>query len=197
MHYELIPAAAATIVLVLLGAAVNDCCSQDVEWQLYKNAVAGIQIFYPESWSVIIARERDEPLAVWSAEILEQGELHKITFLQEAIVLCPGQYEIRVLANPENLDLETFYAQFDLSDLFDESQADSTIGDLPAKTWVRWNYDSLIREYLLVIPEGVIHILYDEQNPNDPDFQNHREIYTEMTSSFRVLIAEERKAGGY
>jgi hypothetical protein len=161
-------------------------------WRLYQSAEADIRLIYPESWSIVVAATRADSLAAWSATVLERTELHKITFVESGEVPWPGEYQIRVLANPGGLNLDAFYAGFDLSDLWDESESDTTIGSQPAKTWVRWAYDSLKREYLLVNSVGIVHVLYDAHNSNDPDFAEHESVYTEMTSSLQPVKAPSR-----
>ena len=40
---------------------------------------------------------------------------------------------------------------------------------------------------------GAVHILYEESNPNDPEMEEHRSIYREMTSSFGAADAGTRQ----
>jgi hypothetical protein len=171
------------LVLPALLAATPATASDPQTWSEYRNRDADITVSYPESWTVLVAVPRADSTAAWSPTVLDPGELHKITFLQGGEIFWPGQYQIRVLANPDSLDLETFYSRFDLSDLWDDSAADTIIAGQAAKTWVRWNYDSLGREYLLINSVGVVHILHDDANGNDPDFAIHRDTYSEMTGT--------------
>jgi hypothetical protein len=46
------------------------------------------------------------------------------------------------------------------------------------------------REYLLVMPDKVFHLLFDERSPNDPDVDRHRSIYSWMTQGFAVLSTQ-------
>ena len=160
-------------------------------WREYESADADFRLRYPETWDVTVAKERTEPVAAWAPTILEKGELHKVTFRQGGGVVWPGQYEIRVLANPDRLDLEAFYSRFDMSDLWNGSAADTVVGGRPAKTWVRWRYDSLVREYLLMSSVGAVHILHDDENGNDPEFAEHEDLYARMTSTFELVPPQD------
>jgi hypothetical protein len=180
------------LILTAFLAGINGgLMAQEPVLKEYRNPAAGFQILYPPAWRVIEAAERTRPGSGWAVEILAEGELYKITFYEEGNTFWPGQYQVRVLANPEGLDLETAYEQFDRTDLWDRSEADTILAGLSAKTLVRWNYDSLGREYLLVLPERMFHILHDEKNSNDPEFAAHHRIFTHMTKGFRLLSAEK------
>jgi hypothetical protein len=161
--------------------------AQQVEWNVHRDQAAGFEIPYPDAWRVIVAKPRSGPGTAWEPEILLEGELHKTVFYESDNSFWPGQYTVRVLENPDSLSLETAYAQFDLSDLWDSSAADTILAGHPVKTWVRWNYDSLGREYLLVRPNQMFHILFDEENGNDPDFVEHHDIFLKMTAGFRLV----------
>jgi hypothetical protein len=158
--------------------------AQEIEWKIYRNPEADFEIPYPADWQVHEAKERSGPGTRWEPEILAEGELHKTTFFEGGEAPWPGQYQIRVLANPKSLALEAVYSDFNLSDLWDGSEADTTLAGLPAKTWVRWKYDSMGREFLLVRADRVFQLLFDERSPNDPDVDRHRGIYSRMTQAF-------------
>jgi hypothetical protein len=179
------------IALALAGAllvgAGESGPPEDGKWSVYEHELAGIRVRRPTSWATIVAEERNEPSASWEPEILLEGELHKITFREGEGAFFPGQYQVRVVSNPDSLPLDAFLAHFDLSDLWNDTLGDTVIVGVPAKTWVRWSYDSLTREFLMMTRGGAVHILYDEHNPNDPDFAEHQRIYAEMTSTLRVL----------
>ena len=181
------------ILTAFLAGLHRSLRAQEPVLKEYKNPAAGFQILYPPAWRVIEAAERTRPGSGWAVEILAEGEKHKITFYEEGNTFWPGQYQVRVLSNAEGLDLKTAYEQFDRTDLWDRSEADTILAGLPAKTLVRWNYDSLGREYLLVLPERIFHVLHDEKNSNDPEFAAHHRIFTRMTESFQILPDREQK----
>lgn len=178
-------------IVVVCGAMTPKSDPHQAAWMVHRNSDAHIEISHPADWEVIVAEERLTSRTAWSRLVLEKGELFKVTFRQRGEVPWPGQYEIRLLANPDNLGLEAFWSSFDLSDLWDGSAADSAVGGRPSKTWVRWMHDSLAREHLLIMHQGAVHIRYDEHNSNDPAFQDHQQIYVQMTSTFRVLPTQE------
>lgn len=161
--------------------------AQQVEWNVHRDQAAGFEIPYPGAWRVIVAKPRSGPGAAWEPEVLLDGELHKTVFYESGESVWPGQYTVRVLENPDSIDLEAAYSQFDLSDLWDSSAADTALAGHPAKTWIRWSFDSLVREYLLVRPDRMFHILFDEENGNDPNFAGHRDVFVKMTAGFRLL----------
>ncbi len=175
-----------------VGGGQIDLNAQQVEWKVHSDQVAGFEIPYPGAWRVIVAKPRSGPGTAWELEILLDGELHKTVFYENDNSFWPGQYTVRVLENPDSLDLGAVYSQFDLSDLWDSSAADTTLAGQPVKTWVRWNYDSLGREYLLVRPDRMFHILFDEENGNDPDFVEHYDIFVKMTAGFRLIPRDVR-----
>lgn len=164
--------------------------AQEIEWEVYQNSEADFEISYPADWRVHEATERSGPGTAWEPEILAEGELHKTTFFEGDEASWPGQYQVRVLANPESLALEVVYSAFDLSDLWDGSVADTILAGLPAKTWIRWKFDSMGREFLLVREDRVFHLLFDERSPNDPDVDRHHGIYSRMTQAFAVLSTQ-------
>jgi hypothetical protein len=178
-------------ILMYCGAGLGSRYAQEVDWERYRGHEAGFGISYPATWRVIVAVERDGRGTSWEPEVLGAGELHKVTFLEDDEDYWPGRYQVRVLDNPGNLYLEEVYSEFDLSDLWDGSAADTVIADLPAKTWVRWQYDSLGREYLVVQGNRIFHLLFDENNGNDPHFSTHHDIYIEMTASLTVSSIQE------
>ncbi len=171
--------------------------AQQVAWGVHHDQAAGFEIPYPGAWRVIVAKPRSGPGTAWELEILLEGELHKTVFYEGDDSFWPGQYTVRVLENPDSLDLEAAYARFDLSDLWDHSAADTILAGHPVKTWVRWNYDSLRREYLLVRPDRMFHLLFDEQNGNDPDFAEHHDIFMKMTARFRLVPGPVRQSGAW
>lgn len=168
----------------------------ETDWIWYEHEGAGIGLSHPASWNVTVAREREGTASFWAPTVLREGELHKLTFREEDDVFCPGQYEIRVLSNPQSLGLDALLEQFDLSDLWGGSLTDTALAGRPAKSWVRWSYDSLTREFLAVIDDGVVHLRYDQHNPNDPDFHDHKDVYARMTSSLRVHPGAGTPDGG-
>jgi len=161
--------------------------SQSLEWKTHRSAEWGFQVSHPANWTVVIARD-DRQGGGREEEILSEDEIHKVTFLEPENQIWPGRYEVRFLANPSEADLNTVISQFDLSDLWETQPRDTILAGLPAKSWVRWRADSLTREYLAVLPRGIVHLRFDESTPNDPALAEHKKIYEGMTESFSLRI---------
>ena len=183
-----------SLLAVPCASVAAESRTQKPGWLTHTYPEAGLEVSYPADWEVIVAEQRLGPGTMWSPLVLGEGELFKVTFRESGDVPYAGWYEVRVLANNDDLALDDYWAGFDLSDLWDRSVVDGTLADRPSKTWVRWRPDSLVREHLLVTVSRAIHILYDEHNSNDPAFENHQEIYEHMTSTFRVLFVSEPEA---
>lgn len=183
----LISVVLAAALWATFGSASSDVDSSDADWKVYRNDGAGIEVSYPVDWSAVVAVEPKEGDVARSPAVLEEGELHRVAFIEGAEAFWPGRYEVRILANPDTLDLDAYYSQFDLSDLWNGTASDSILAGQEAKTWVRWTHESLVREYLLVTPQRVVHLLHDEHNSNDPAFRDHEDIYHRITSTVRIL----------
>ena len=186
--------AAAWVVAILRAAVATEPSTHERTWLTHTDPEAGLEISYPADWELIVAGPRVGRETVWSPLILGEGELSKVAFRESGDVPWPGWYEVRVLENNDGLTLDAYWASFDQSNLWDRSDSDSTLADLPARTWVRWKHDSLVREHLLVTGNRAIHILYDEHNSNDPAFEDHQKVYEHMTSTIRVLLTSEADA---
>ncbi len=180
-----------SVTLTLFAGLPTGAAGQEAGWEVYRDSAAGFEISYPSTWNAVVARQRSSPGVTWEPEVLVEGELRKVTFNEIEEDFWPGRYQVRVLENPTGLDLEEVYSQFDLTDLWAEGSGDTVVAGLEAKTWIRWQYDSLGREYLLALPDRVFHLLHDEHNGNDPNFDVHHDMYVEMTESFKVLAGEQ------
>ena len=183
----LVPVVLAVALWATVGLAGSDVDSPGAKWKVHRSDDAGIEVSYPVDWSAVVAVDAKAGDVTRSSAVLEEGELHRVVFIEGAEAFWPGRYEIRVLANPDTLDLDGYYLQFDLSDLWNGTASDSTLAGHEAKTWVRWTHESLERQYLLVTSRGAVHLLHDEHNSNDPAFREHEEIYHGITSTLRIL----------
>jgi hypothetical protein len=160
--------------------------SPDIRWERFHDDRAGLEIAYPAHWRLEVAQARRDSSVAREHTVLLSGELHKFTFVEPDTAFWPGYYQIRVLANPDTLDLGAFFAKFDRSDLWNGSLEDTLLAGAEAKTWIRWGYDALLREHLLVSGVRVVHVVYEEHNSNDPAHTVHLEIYQQMTGTLRV-----------
>jgi hypothetical protein len=160
---------------------------QSSQWETHRSEEWGFQVSYLANWMVVIASD-DRRGGGLEAEILSEKEVYKVTFIEPANQIWPGRYEVRLLENPAEEDLDTVLSRFDLSDLWENQPSDTVLAGLPAKTWVRWRADSLTREFLSILPRGIVHLRFDESTPNDPALADHRKIYAEMTKSLSLRI---------
>jgi hypothetical protein len=160
--------------------------STDVVWARFHDDGADLEIAYPAHWEVVVAEARRDSTLFREHTVLLEGELHKFTFVEPDTAFWPGYYQIIVLANPHNLDLGAFFDQLDLSDLWEESVRDTVVADQAARTWIRWGYDALYREYLLMTRAGAVQLLYEEHSSNDPDHAIHLAIYERMTGTLKT-----------
>ncbi len=183
----MIPVVLAAALGAAVGSAGSDVDSPGADWKAYRSDGAGIEAWYPVDWSVVVAVDPKASDVARSPAVLQEGELHRVVFIEASEAFWPGRYEIRVLANPDTLDLDGYYSQFDLSDLWNGTASDSILAGQEAKTWVRWTHESLVREYLLVASQGAVHLLHDEHNSNDPAFREHEDVYHRITSTLRIL----------
>ena len=156
-------------------------------WKTHQSEEWGFQVSHPASWMVEVAGD-DRRGGGLEAELLSEEEVYKVTFIEPENQIWPGRYEVRLLGNPSEEDLDTVLSRFDLSDLWENQPSDTVLAGLPAKTWVRWRADSLTREFLSVLPRGIVHLRFDESTPNDPALADHKKIYGEMTKSFSLRI---------
>jgi len=120
-------------------------------------------------------------------EVLLPGEHTKVTFYDPDDSISPGRYQIVVLNTVGKADLTAVIADLDLGDLWGGTPADTVLAARPAKTWVRWEADSLVRETLALVPGGAILVRVDESAPNDPRFGEHRNTYRSMSIGLKLL----------
>jgi len=75
--------------------------NQMTGWKTYRNEGHGYEIKYPEGWEVIEAQPRVDAKATWAGNVLLEEELQKGTFLEKEYIDWPGEFQIRVLSNPD------------------------------------------------------------------------------------------------
>lgn len=171
-------------LLALLPAAA---CAPDGggSWAEYRSERFGYTIEYPGDWTVIEARPWEREMTSQS-EFLEAGELGKVTFLEPQGDVWPGQFELRVLPNPDGQSLEEWLDGFRLANLSFANMVDTTLAGLPAKRWTRFAYDLIHGEYVAVAGDRAYYVSYDASRDENPDFEVHQDIYGRMVESFSL-----------
>lgn len=180
------------------NASVTSCADEDesgVEWLVYENEEYGYSIRYPEGYKVVEAKPRRETDSIWGAEVLAGSEHHKVTFIEIEYEMWYGSFEISVRPDEERAGLmewiENWLEREEIA-LTEPDRGDSTIfgsgavniDGRPAIKLHFFNYDHVGIE-LFVENEGYIYNLsFAGANPNDPNVDEHKAIYSEMIESF-------------
>ena len=158
------------------------------EWKTYKNDEYGYEVKYPQGWEVIEAKPREENKAVWGAKILFEPEVQKVTFLEKGYEFWPGEFQICVYSNPDNLPLEQWIDEHEPQDVTGGSLiqdiSDAILSGKPAKRLSIFGFDHEGIEIVSLHKGYVYSLNFTGSNPNDPEVERHRKIYDQMFSSF-------------
>jgi hypothetical protein len=164
---------------------------------LYHNACFGYEISYPEGWRLVEAAPRQGPGTRRAAEVLSGDELQKVTFLEPGDRVWPGEFRIRVLANPRGLSLDGWTEEYSNTDMVDP-EGGSLVTDMrivslaeaPARRLEVFLFDHTGVDIVTVRGACVFLLSYVSSTPNDPDLEEHRRVSEAMVRSFRFLYAE-------
>lgn len=181
---------------------------QNKNTNIYQSATYGFGFEYPKTWEAIEATIKGVPKqATWAGNVLQGDELHKITFLEKEYGLWQADFAVRVLPNPGNLSIEQWReTQLQKSDAeqaecrkenpespclsardLQRGEEQIIFNGLTAYKISIFGFDHT-RECVQVTKNKFVYDLcYDGANPNDPDFDKHREITTDMFVSFKFL----------
>ncbi|MBN2282637.1 MAG: hypothetical protein JXO48_01990 [Deltaproteobacteria bacterium] len=159
------------------------------KWSLYRHTTCGYSILYPATWEIVEAGSRSGTATTWSGLVLLDGERQKVTFLEQPYHMWQGQFEIRVMENEEGSILGEWLATYDVRDINEDSliteTTDTTLAGHPAVILKIFLFDHEGIEIIAANDKHLYLLSFAGQNPNDPDFETHREIYEHMISSFR------------
>jgi hypothetical protein len=161
------------------------------EWVTYRNERYGYQLEYPTLfWEVIEAQARTGE-ATWSAKILEEGEVQKVTFVEQDARMGFAELQVRVLKRNRGQDLEGFVGKYEVTDIHGDSliQAtqDTTLGGIPAEELTVWLFDHIGTQVIAVHGEYIYLLSFAKENPNHPEHERHKGIYRRMVASFKFL----------
>lgn len=165
--------------------------NQMTAWKTYRNKEYGYEIKYPESWEVIEAQPRVGTKATWAGNVLLEGELQKVTFLEKEYIDWPGEFQIRVLSNPDQLSLEEWIGKHEPQDVTGGSliqeMSDTTLDGNPAQRLSIFGFDHEGIDIVSLYNGYIYYLSFTGSNPNDAEAERHQQIYTRMLSTFRFI----------
>ena len=168
--------------------------SQSLNWQTFHNAEYGYSIEFPDTWQVIELEPRTEDTPRGTTHFLMNGELQGVTFMMDDDPLAVGILEVRVISNPEKLDISR-WADETFIDAFDSSLAynfePDTLGGKPATRFTVFEFDQTGAVVAAMVEDRIYYVHFASSNPNDEDFEEHKKIYAHMVSSFRFIAGDD------
>lgn len=160
-----------------------------VEWNLYRNKDFQYEIVYPKTWEVLEAKKTPDSSGM-SQKVLFGQEQQKVTFMEKDSAFWPGEFQIRIILNPEKLALEEWLDKNEPKDVEEGSlvqqASDTTIGGKQARWLSVFNFDSEGIDFALSHKGNIFYIQFTGNNPNDPDQKRHWLIYQKMIKSFKI-----------
>ena len=163
------------------------------QWKTYVNEAYGYALEYPGGWKVIEAKPRvEDNKAVWGANILFEGELQKVTFLESEHAHWQGEFQVRVLSNPDDIELEHWIRMHEPQDVTGGSLiqgiSDTRIGGHPAKRLSIFGFDHEGIDIVARHEGHIYYVTFTGRNPNDDQLERHLQIYDHMLSSFKFTM---------
>lgn len=160
-----------------------------VEWATYTNIEFGYEISYPTNWEVIEAAPDTNNQADWTGNILLDGQIQKVTFLEKDSQLWQGQFQVCVIENYDSISLHEWVTKNEPTDVFDESLVletlDTTISGIPAIFQSNFGFDHTAYDFTALHNNLIYSISFEGGSPNNDKEAEHKEIYNRMLASFR------------
>jgi hypothetical protein len=181
----------------LSGAHTAETPHQERKWSVYRNNEFGYEIKYPAGWEMVEAAPKSGPRADAAHNVLLENEMQKVTFLEEPHGLWQGEFQIRVLANPHQYDIEGWVQHHPIEDVFGgDLIQEKTSTVLDGRPTLRLSVFGFDHEGIVLITtdneKHIFDIAYTGANPNDPEVDEHRVIYHKMVASFGFTAHSNR-----
>lgn len=162
-----------------------------IDWEIYKNKKYGYEVKYPKDWKVIEARPRVRYKAEEAMNILLEGQLQKVTFLEKEHGGCGGDFQVVVISNLDKLSLEQWIRKNEPTDISGGSLimgiSDTTVDGKPAKKLSIFGFDHEGIE-IVFLHRGIIYSIgFTGDAPCDPEAERHQQIYQQMLSTFMFI----------
>lgn len=160
-------------------------------WKTYTNHEYGYSVEYPSDWKVSEAKPPNTP--DWPYDILQENQLHEVKFLEEKIDTWPGSFVILVNKNPENFDTKSWASNYFVPLISDptvnlaEPQGEISINNHTAYKFSVFEFDGYRTEIGLVKNGNIYMFTFTDDTPNDPNLEEHKEIYNQILSTFKFL----------
>lgn len=149
-------------------------------WKTYRSEKYGFEVKYPESWE----KFENPPLYGSSINRIELAETKKVPW--------PGNFLIQVFENKDKLILESwieknYQPKTPTGSSLVKQQNNSVLNNITAKTLKVFSFDSWELVVIAAKGEYVYFLQFDAENPNDPDFLEHKKITNQILSTFKFI----------
>ena len=162
--------AALALIAIVIGATA--AAGETPDWKTYRNDSYGYELKYAAGWQLVEAKPRVNNLATWAGNILLEGELQKVTLVELGSRMWLGEFQVRVLSNPNRWSLEEWAKHYDVTDVGGDSSIeevkDTNLGGKPAKEFAIFMFDHQGIEVAALHRGLVYHLSFAGDNPNDP-----------------------------
>lgn len=174
--------------LSLIFVFSSQIFTQD-KWETYINIEFGYEISYPVNWEVIEAAPDTNNQADWAGNILLDGQVQKVIFLEKDSKMWQGQFQVCVIENTDSLSLDKWVAKNEPTDVFDESLVletrDTTLSGIPAIFQSNFGFDHTAYDFTALYNGLIYSLSFEGESPSDDREAEHKEIYNRMLASFR------------
>jgi hypothetical protein len=177
------------LLLVIIGCLCGACATtihEQQDWKTFTSGAGKYQIIYPADWDARVAVPPAGIGPFYEPDILLDDEIQKVTFLEKQYDVWQGEFQVKVMANPKDLTLQQWADEFEVEDVMEKSE--TKLSGYPALKYSLFGYDHTIIEILSVYDGKLYCLSFAGANPNDPDIERHRRIYSRMLAGFSFLL---------
>lgn len=173
-------------------------------WKTYSSKEFDYEVQYPPDWDVVEAKPRVGMNPEWAGDILleDQGEIQKVTFIEQDPGWYQGNFEIRVLSNPQHLTLEQWARDYKIPNAANPDSnlaslvGDTNLGGRSAKKFSIFTFEVPGETAIVAINKLNIYSLrfadWDKYNDDtlreqlsEYPFEKYRKIFNQILSTFR------------